>query len=210
MLIIGLTGSIGMGKSTAAERFRFHAVPVFDADAEVHRLYGGPAAATIELAFPGTVVAGSVDRKRLSKAVLNNPQALKRLEAIVHPIVRAAEKKFLMQSAATGHELAVLEIPLLFETGADQMVDVTIVVSAGPAIQRERVLRRPGMTGDKLAALIAQQIPDDEKRARADYVVDTSGPVGDTNARIDKLVKSLTGKSGGAIKIWQNMPDKAS
>ena len=210
MLIVGLTGSIGMGKSTAAQRFRFHAVPVFDADAEVHRLYEGPAAAAIELAFPGTVVSGSVDRMRLSKAVLNNPQALKRLEAIVHPLVRAAEKKFLIQSAANGHELAVLEIPLLFEIGAGEMVDVTIVVSAGPAVQRERVLQRPGMTGDKLAALIAQQMPDDEKRARADYVVDTSGPVGDTNARIDKLMKSLRGKTGSAIKIWQNMPDKTS
>lgn len=209
MLIVGLTGSIGMGKSTAAERFRFHAVPVFDADAEVHRLYEGPAAA-IELAFPGTVVSGCVDRMRLSKAVLNNPQALKRLEAIVHPLVRAAEKKFLIQSAANGHELAVLEIPLLFEIGAGEMVDVTIVVSAGPAVQRERVLQRPGMTGDKLVALIAQQMPDDEKRARADYVVDTSGPVGDTNARIDKLMKSLRGKTGSAIKIWQNMPDETS
>ena len=210
MLIVGLTGSIGMGKSTAAKRFRFHAVPVFDADGEVHRLYGGPAAAAIERAFPGTVVAGSVDRARLSKAVLNNPEALKQLEAIVHPVVRAAEKNFLIQSAADGYEMVVLEIPLLFETRADEMVDVTIVVSAGAAVQRDRVPRRPGMTSDKLAAVIAQQMPDDEKRARADYVVDTSGPVEDTNARIDKLIESLTGKTGGAMEIWQNMPDKTS
>ncbi len=134
MLIIALTGSLGMGKSTAAERFRCHDIPVFDADAEVHRLYAGPASAAIGEAFPGTVAGGAVDRRRLARAVVGKPDALKRLEAIIHPLVRAREKAFLLRALKDGHDIAVLEIPLLFETGGDERVDITVVVSAAPDV----------------------------------------------------------------------------
>lgn len=207
MLIIGLTGSIGMGKSTAAERFLFHNIPVFDADAAVHRLYAGAVSPAIEQAFPGTVVAGRVDRKRLSEAVVNDAAALRRLEAIVHPLVRSAEKAFLLRAFNSGDEMAVLEIPLLFETGTNEKVDVTIVVSAGPDVQRKRVLGRSGMTEEKLDALLAQQMPDDKKCARADYVVDTRGAIDDTQMQIDKLIESLRGRHGKAINFWQDVPD---
>jgi dephospho-CoA kinase len=194
MLIAGLTGSIGMGKSGVAAHLRARRVPVFDADAEVHRLYAGALAPTIEAAFPGTTVDGVVDRGRLATAVLGRPEAVARLEAIVHPAVRAAERAFLHAAVQAGHRLAVLEVPLLFETGADRLVDLTIVVSTDAATQRARVLARPGMTADKLDAILARQLPDADKRARADFVVDTSGPAEDTRRQIDDILAEVPGR----------------
>lgn len=191
-----------MGKSTAADRFERNGIAVFDADAAVHRLYEGEASSLVEKAFPGTVVAGAVDRARLGRAVIGNPEALAKLEAIVHPLVREAERRFLREQYEAGARIAVLEIPLLFETGGDAWVDVTVVMSAPEDIQRERVLSRAGMTREKFERLLAQQLPDSEKRARADYVVDTSGPIEDTGAEIDKLIESLRDRTGMAIARW--------
>lgn len=204
MLIVGLTGSIGMGKTTAAKRFAAHGIPVFDADAEVHRLYDGAAAPLVEAAFPGTVADGKVDRRALGAAVVGDPEAFARLEAIVHPLVRDAERRFLMQCVADGHDMAVLEIPLLFETGSDEMVDVTVVVSASAEEQRRRAITRPGMTEEKLQSLLAQQLPDAEKRARADFVVETDGPIEETGVTLDRLIESLRGRSGAAIERWRD------
>ncbi len=173
MLVVGLTGSIGMGKSAAAAHFASRGVPVLSADAEVHRLYAGEAAPLIEAAFPGMVQGGKVDRERLARAVAGSPAKLAELERIVHPLVVEAEIAFLRAEEAKGAKLAVLEIPLLFETGAQDRCDVTIVVSAPEAVQKARVLARPGMTEEKLAHLLKRQMPDAEKRAHADYVVDS-------------------------------------
>lgn len=203
MLLIGLTGSIGMGKSTAAERFRFNGVPVVDADALVHDLYQGAAVAPIEAAFPGVTVDGRVDRQKLSTLLLAKPAGFKMLEGIVHPLVRAAERRALAEAEAGGAEMAVLEIPLLFETGGDANVDVTVVVSAPADIQRKRVLQRPGMTDEKLDAILKRQLADPEKRRRADFVVDTSGDIASTQAQIDAIVVSLRGRSGTAFaRCW--------
>ncbi|HEY6603116.1 MAG TPA: dephospho-CoA kinase [Xanthobacteraceae bacterium] len=174
MFILGLTGSLGMGKSTTARFFAEEGVPVHDADAVVHRLYDGEAAAAIEAAFPGTAASGKVDRDRLAARVLGDSAALKRLEAIVHPLVQEAERRLLAEAETRGEKVAVLDIPLLFETGGEKRVDAVVVVSAPPDVQRSRVLERPGMTADKLDAILAKQMPDDEKRRRADFVVDTS------------------------------------
>lgn len=174
MRVIGLTGSIGMGKSTTAQMFRDAGLAVLDSDAVVHEVYSGPATAKIEAAFPGTVSEGVVDRKKLAAAVLGDDAALKRLEAIVHPYVWAARAKFLAERRAAGDALAVLDIPLLFETGADKNVDVIVVVTAPEDVQRARVLARPGMTEEKFEAILAKQVPDAQKRARADFVIDTS------------------------------------
>jgi dephospho-CoA kinase len=174
MFILGLTGSLGMGKSTTARFFAEAGVPVYDADAEVHRLYEGAAVAAIEAAFPGSTDDGKVDRNKLSGRVLGDAAALKRLEAIVHPLVQEAELRLLAEAAARGEKVAVLDIPLLFETGADQRVDAVVVVSAPAQTQQARVLGRPGMTMAKLEAILARQMPDAEKRRRADFVVDTS------------------------------------
>ena len=198
MLIVGLTGSLGMGKSTAAEYLRTRGLPVFDADAEVHRLYVGPASAAIEHAFPGTTRAGQVDRIRLSALLLAEPARFKELEGIVHPMVRLSERAFLQAEAARGTPIAVLEIPLLFETGADALVDATIVVSATPELQRRRLMKRPGLTPEKLDCLLARQIPDAEKRRRADFVVDTSGDVADSRAALDAIIAELRGRTGTA------------
>lgn len=202
MLIIGLTGSIGMGKSTAAEQFRAHGIPVCDADAEVHRLYEGEAVPLIAKAFPGTVVDGRVDRAGLGAEVVGNKEAMKRLEALIHPLVRKAEQNFLLQAQRSGHAMAVLEIPLLFETGGDGLVDVSIVVSAGAALQRERVLARPGMTTEKFDRILAQQMPDDDKKRRADFVVDTRGSIEETRQELDRIIESLKGRCGTAIQRW--------
>lgn len=191
MRIIGLTGSIGMGKSTAAARFRHHGIAVFDADAEVHRLYAGPLAAEIEEAFPGTSVNGAVDRARLSAAILAAPHRFNDLEAIVHPRVRAEQRAFLAREASNGATMAVLEIPLLFESQLHELVDATVVVSAGEDIQRRRVLDRVGMTREKLDTLLARQTPDAEKRAAAEIVVDTSGTIDACNAQIDAIIPHL-------------------
>lgn len=174
MFILGLTGSVGMGKSVTARFFAEEGVPVHDADAVVHRLYEGDAVAAIEAAFPGTTAAGKVDRTRLAARVLGDDAALKRLEAIVHPLVHEAERRLLAEAEARGDKVVVLDIPLLFETGADERVDAVVVVSAPIEIQRARVLERPGMTAEKLEAILAKQVPDPEKRRRADFVVDTS------------------------------------
>ncbi|MEF2546898.1 dephospho-CoA kinase [Aurantimonas sp. E1-2-R+4] len=191
MIVLGLTGSIGMGKSTAAAMFADEGVPVHDADAAVHRLYAGRAAPLIEAEFPGTVIDGIVDRQLLGAEVLNDPDALKRLEAIVHPLVRAEEQAFLAAARKTGAPLALLDIPLLYETGAETRCDKIVVVSAPAAIQRERVLRRPGMNEEKFAAILAKQVPDAEKRARADFVIDTGGGFDATRAAVKVVVTEL-------------------
>jgi dephospho-CoA kinase len=173
MKIIGLTGGIGMGKSTASAIFRRHRVPIFDADQAVHALQavGGRAVRPIEAAFPGTTRGGAVDREALRRAVLGNPIALKQLERIVHPLVRDAEKRFLATARRAGKPLVVLDIPLLLETGGEKRVDKVVVVSAPAAVQAARVMRRPGMTRERLAAIRARQMPDAEKRKRADVVI---------------------------------------
>jgi dephospho-CoA kinase len=174
MFILGLTGSVGMGKSVTARFFAEEGVPVHDADAVVHRLYEGEAVTAIEAAFPGTTADGKVDRAKLGARVLGDTAALKRLEAIVHPLVHEAERRLLADAKTRGEKVAVLDIPLLFETGGDERVDAVVVVSAPAQVQRARVLERPGMTVEKLEAILAKQMPDAEKRRRADFVVDTS------------------------------------
>jgi dephospho-CoA kinase len=196
MLVIGLTGGIGMGKSAAAERFAEHGIPVFNADTCVHRLYEGEAVAAIESAFPGVAKDGRIDRKALSEQIAGSPERLLRLEGIVHPLVVEAELDFLRAAEKEGAPLAVLEIPLLFETGADSRVDVTVVMSAPHDVQRARVLSRPGMTADKLEHLLARQLPDAERVARADYVVDSGLSLADMRIEIDKLVESLKSREG--------------
>ena len=175
MIVIGLTGGIGMGKSTAASVFRARGVPVFDADAEVHRMQrrGGAAVGAIAAAFPGTVQDGAVDRARLRAAVLGNPEPLRRLEALIHPRVRAAERRFLARARRAGHQVAVLDIPLLFETGGAARVDHVVVVSAPASVQRHRVRLRGRMDAAQAAAVIARQMPDAAKRRRADTVIRT-------------------------------------
>jgi dephospho-CoA kinase len=191
MLLIGLTGSIGMGKSTAAATFRANRIPVCDADAEVHKLYTSAAIAPIETAFPGTTSATGVDRQKLAAHLLAHPDDFKKLEAIVHPLVRAAERNALLAAHASGAWAAVLEIPLLFETGGDQFVDATFVVSAPPEMQKARVLARPGMTEEKLAQILARQWPDEKKRAAATFVVDTGGTMEFTAQQIELGLKQL-------------------
>jgi dephospho-CoA kinase len=191
MFVLGLTGSVGMGKSTAAGFFAEEGVPVHDADAAVHRLYAGEAAPLIEAAFPGTTVGGAVDRTRLATRVLGDPAALKQLEAIVHPLVQASERRFLEDAKARGEKVVVLDIPLLFETGGEERVDAVVVVSAPPEVQRARVLGRPGMTAQKLDAILAQQMPDAEKRRRADFVVDTSQSFDAARAQIRAVLAAV-------------------
>ncbi len=191
MRIVGLTGSIGMGKSTAAARFRHHGIAVFDADAEVHRLYAGPLTAEIEAAFPDSTRNGVVDRARLSAALLAAPHRFGDLEAIVHPRVRAQQRSFLAHEASKGAAMAVLEIPLLFESHLNTHVDATVVVSAGEDIQRRRVLARDGMSVEKFDAIVARQMNDAEKRSKADFVVDTSTTVDACNAQIDAILPRL-------------------
>jgi dephospho-CoA kinase len=194
MKILGLTGGIGMGKSTAAQAFRRAGVPVFDADAAVHRLQarGGRAVAPIAAAFPDAVRHGRVDREALRRAVLGDPAALRRLEAIVHPLVRAEERRFLAAARRRGARLAVLDIPLLFETGADRRVDEVVVVTAPPAVQRARVLLRRGMTPERLDAILARQTPDADKRHRADHVIRTGLSRHHAQRAIRRLVRRLT------------------
>jgi dephospho-CoA kinase len=173
MFILGLTGSVGMGKSTTAKFFAEEGVPVHDADAAVHRLYEAEAVAPIEAAFPGTTANGKVDREKLGVAVVGKVEALKRLEAIVHPLVRTAEQKFLANAQASGAKVALLDIPLLYETGGEARCDAVVVVTAPAEVQRARVLAR-GTSEERLAGILARQMPDAEKRRRADFVVDTS------------------------------------
>jgi dephospho-CoA kinase len=174
MRVIGLTGSIGMGKSTTAKLFAEAGVPVYDADATVHKIYEGEAAPAIEAAFPGTTANGKVDRVKLSARVLNDSLAMKQLESIVHPMLRSYHAQFLADAEAAGAPVAVVDVPLLFETGGENRVDAVVVVSTSPEAQRERILARDNMTAEKFEAILARQVPDAEKRARADFVVDTS------------------------------------
>ncbi|MDR4308840.1 dephospho-CoA kinase [Chelatococcus sambhunathii] len=191
MIVIGLTGSIGMGKSTTAKLFAEEGVPVHDADAAVHRLYAGEAAPLIEAAFPGTTAEGVVDRKALGQRVLGDPAALKRLEAIVHPLVRKSEAAFLGEARRADAPVVVLDIPLLFETGREAQVDKVVVVSAGEAEQRRRVMERPGMTEQAFAAILARQTPDAEKRARADLVIDTSKGIEAAREQVRDVLRAL-------------------
>jgi len=191
MFVIGLTGSIGMGKSTTAGFFADAGVPVYDADAAVHALYEGEAVAPIEAAFPGTTRDGKVDRDALGKRVLENPEALKRLEAIVHPLVRQAQARFLREAEAQGTAIVVVDIPLLFETKGEERVDAVVVVSAPPDVQRARVLARPGMSAERFDAILTKQMPDAEKRRRADFVVDTSGGFEDARAQVHAILAAV-------------------
>jgi dephospho-CoA kinase len=203
MLLLGLTGSIGMGKSTVAARLRALGIGVCDADAEVHKLYDGPAADAIEAAFPGTTTDGKVDRQKLAELLLADPGGFKRLEVIVHPLVFAAERAFLQAEAARGAALAVLEVPLLYETGGERRVDCVLVCSAPADAQRARVMQRAGMTPQKLEQILARQLSNAQKRARADFVVDTGGTFKESEAQVDKIVESLRGRQGMAYaKYW--------
>jgi dephospho-CoA kinase len=205
MLVIGLTGSIGMGKSAAAAHFRARGVPVCDADAEVHRLYDGEAVPAIAQAFPSVVRGGKVDRGLLAKEVAGSPEKLKQLESIVHPMVVKAEIDFLREEEKRGAKFAVLEIPLLFETEAHSRVDATVVVSAPEEVQRTRVLARPGMSPAKLEALLKRQLSDKEKRARADFVVDSGRSLADMGRQIDKILDSLRGREGRVMERLRNL-----
>jgi dephospho-CoA kinase len=200
MLIIGLTGSIGMGKSTVAKLFRAHGFEVFDADAEVHRLYAGEAVPLIEAAFPGTTADGKVDRPRLAAVLGSDAGKFRTLERIVHPLVRQSERRFLEEASRRGDEAAVLEIPLLLEAGLDREVDVVIVVSAPADQQRTRVLERPGMTEARFDALLERQMPDAEKRRKADFVVDTGGAFTDTIAQVDAILSALKSRPAHAFE----------
>jgi dephospho-CoA kinase len=205
MLIIGLTGSIGMGKSTAATRFRAHSIGVFDADAEVHRLYLGPIAPEVERTFPGTVVEGKVDRSKLFAQLIAAPEKFRDLEAIVHPRVFEAERQFLQAEHARGAAMAVLEVPLLFELGREECVDATVLVSASAEAQRQRVLARGEMTEAKFEAIVARQLPEHEKRERADFVVETAGTVESCNRQIDQLIGKLRALSAVAFeRYWRD------
>jgi dephospho-CoA kinase len=188
MFVLGLTGSIGMGKSTTAGFFAEAGVPVYDADAAVHALYEGEAVAPIEAAFPGSTRDGKVDREELARRVLGDPQALERLEAIVHPLVRQAQANFLQHAEATGALVAVVDIPLLFETGGEQRVDAVVVVSAPADVQRARVLARPGMSAERFDAILAKQMPDAEKRRRAEFIVDTSRGFDEARAQVHAIL----------------------
>lgn len=202
MLLIGLTGSIGMGKSETAKMFVKLGVPVYDADAAVHALYakGGAAVAPIAEAFPSAVIDGAVDRQALSRAVLGLPEEMKKLEAIVHPLVGHAQLDFLKKAQAEGHNAVVLDIPLLYETGGETRVDVVVVVSAPYHIQEARVLARPGMDTAKFAAIHAKQVPDAEKRRRADFVIDTDKGLDHAFDAVQAVIAALKGREGKVIR----------
>ena len=190
MVILGLTGSIGMGKSATADLFRARGVPVHDSDACVHALYGGKAAPLIEAAFPGSVQNGVVDRAALGKAVLGRPDSMKRLEAIVHPLVAEDRDSFIAEAARNAEPVVVLELPLLFEIGGGDLVDAIVVVSAPKAVQKSRVLARPGMTLEKFEAIVARQMPDLEKRRRAHFLVDTSRGFDAAARQVDAILRA--------------------
>ena len=197
MKIIGLTGSIGMGKSATASLFREAGIPVFDSDACVHALYapGGAAVKPVDEAFPGSAVDGAIDRARLSQMLRDDPMGFERLEAIVHPLVSQAREVFLADARAEDAALAVLDIPLLFETGGDTLVDTIVVVHAPDAVRRTRVLQRPGMTAEKLDAIIARQTADSIKLEKADFVVETSGGIDDARRQVDDIIQALATSS---------------
>ena len=191
MLILGLTGSIGMGKSTTAKLFAEAGVPVYDADATVHKLYEGEAAPAIEAAFPGTTSDGKVDRAKLSARVVHDPVAMKQLEEIVHPMLGASRKKFFDGAEASGAPVVVVDVPLLFETGGEKRVDAVVVVTTSPELQRERVLARGTMDAAKLDSILARQLHDAEKRRRADFVVDTPHGLDPVRAQIADILAAV-------------------
>ena len=193
MIVLGLTGSIGMGKSTTAQMFRDAGVPVHDSDEAVHRLYSGAAVAPVAAAFPGVVTGGQIDRRALASRVLKDPTSLSRLEAIVHPFVRADSDAFLLRHRAAGAPLVVLDVPLLFETGGRERIDRVVVVTAPADVQRKRVLSRPGMDAAKFEAILARQTPDAEKRRRADYLIDTSRGLEAARRDVAGIIEELTG-----------------
>ena len=193
MIVLGLTGSIGMGKTTTAEMFAALGVPVHSADAAVHALYAGRAAPLIEAEFPNTVVDGRVDRGALSKRVVGQADAMKRLEGLIHPLVREAELAFLDRARADGARLAVVDIPLLYETGGETRCDKVAVVTAPSELQRMRVMARPGMTAQKFEAILAQQMPDEEKRHRADFIIDTGNGLEPARLAVEAIVRKLGG-----------------
>jgi dephospho-CoA kinase len=191
MFVLGLTGSVAMGKSTTARFFAEEGVPVHDADAVVHRLYERDAVPLIEMAFPGTTANGRVDRVKLGARVMNDLAGLRQLEAIVHPLVQDAERRFLAEAEEKGAPIAVLDIPLLFETGGEQRVNAVVVATAPAEVQRARVLERPGMTEQRLEAMLARQMPDSEKRRRADFIVDTSRGFDEARAQVREILRQV-------------------
>ena len=197
--ILGLTGSIGMGKSTTAGFFREAGVPVHDSDAVVHRLYEGEAVGAVEAAFPGVAVDGTIDRAKLAQKLVGHPDAIRKLEAIVHPLVRAVSERFIAEQAAGGGRVIVLDVPLLFETGGETRVDAVVVVSAPADVQRARVLSRDGMTAERLDALLARQMSDAEKRARAHFVVDSSRSFDSARAQVHGILRAISASPGRRI-----------
>jgi dephospho-CoA kinase len=191
MIVLGLTGSAAMGKSATAKMFAEEGVPVFDADAAVHALYSADAVAPVEAAFPGVADGGRVDRDRLAARVFNNPDSLKKLESIVHPLVRAAENRFRAEAERNGAAIIVLDIPLLFETGGDARVDAVVVVSAPADVQSSRLRERPGMTAEKIEGMLARQMTDSEKRRRADFIIDTSRGFDAARADVREILRRL-------------------
>jgi dephospho-CoA kinase len=195
MLVLGLTGSLAMGKTTVTEMFAAEGAATYDADAAVHAFYRGEAVALIEAAFPGTTKDGAVDRSALAARVTGNPASLAALERIVHPLARQAENRFRERAAREGRRVIVLDIPLLLETGGEARVDAVIVASAGKGIQHERIMVRPGMTAEKATALLARQMPDAEKRLRAHFIVDTSGSLDATRRQVRDIMRALAGRA---------------
>ncbi|CDN93285.1 dephospho-CoA kinase [Agrobacterium tumefaciens] len=196
MIVIGLTGSIGMGKTTTAKLFAEEGVPVLDSDEVVHALYRAEAVGLIETAFPGTTVSGGVDRQKLGEVLRENPANFGKLEAIVHPLVREKQEAFLAKAREEARQFALLDIPLLFETAAEERVDRIVVVSCAPDIQRQRVLSRPGMTEEKFEMILARQMPDAEKRQRADFVIDTGNGVEAARDQVRGILQRLAAGSG--------------
>ena len=201
MLLIGLTGSIGMGKSETARMFERLGVPVYDADAAVHLLYakGGAAVAPIGKLWPDVIVDGTVDRAALSRHVLGDPTPMRKLEEIAHPLVGEAQLQFLREMKAQGHAMVALDVPLIYETGGENRVDVVVVVSAPYDVQKSRVLARPGMDMAKFAAIHAKQVPDEEKRRRADFVVDSSQSLEHAHEQVESIIKALRGRQGKVL-----------
>ena len=200
MIVIGLTGSIGMGKTTTAKLFSAEGIPVLDSDAVVHDLYSADAVPMIEAAFPGTTISGTVDRLELGNILRENPANFRKLEAIVHPLVRERQEAFLRKAREENQNFAVLDIPLLFETGAETRVDKVVVVSCAPEIQRQRVLSRPGMTEEKFEMILARQMPDAEKRRRADFIIDSGNGVEAARDQVREILQRLSAGSGNGEK----------
>lgn len=200
MIVIGLTGSIGMGKTTTAKLFAAEGIPVLDSDAVVHDLYSAEAVPMIEAAFPGTTISGTVDRLELGNILRENPANFSKLEAIVHPLVRERQEAFLRKAREENQNFAVLDIPLLFETGAETRVDKVVVVSCAPEIQRQRVLSRPGMTEEKFEMILARQMPDAEKRRRADFIIDSGNGVEAAWDQVREILQRLSAGSGNGEK----------